>query len=171
MKKIRFTIRKKLIMGFLFVAIIPLFSTITILYTQTKDILLDSIISDEHHDITMKKVGIDNFLQGLSIDVLFLSKLSSLDSMINAIDVEGEKINRKKLEQDLLSFSKEKKIYYQIRYIDETGQEIVRVDSDGNNIASIAEEKLQNKKGRYYFDDSMKVPFGDVFISPLDFGK
>jgi methyl-accepting chemotaxis protein len=168
MKKIRFTIRKKLIIGFLFVAIIPILTTVIVLYTQTRGLLFEYIMENEHHEIVIQKINMDNFLQGLSTDVLFLSKLASLDLVITDNTIENKEKNLKGLEQDFMSFFSGKDVYYQIRYIDETGQEVVRVDSDGKNIFAISEEKLQNKKGRYYFDDAIEVPFGNVFISPLD---
>ena len=57
--------------------------------------------------------------------------------------------------------------YDQIRYIDESGKEIVRVDFDKNGI-SIPIRQLQNKQERYYFRDSIGLKKGEIYISPLD---
>ena len=103
---------------------------------------------------------IDLFLQQVHGDVLFLSELSSLEEVING----GVKTN---LEKDFLSFANEKKIFHQIRYIDENGQEIVRVDSK-KGMPEIIRGNLQNKKDRYYFTEAINLEFGNIFISPLD---
>ena len=66
------------------------------------------------------------------------------------------------------SFSKEIRNYDQIRFIDETGQEIIRVDFDGGRPESIPQKLLQNKAERYYFKDTMKLGRREVYVSPLD---
>ncbi len=105
---------------------------------------------------------IDLFLQEVHGDVLFLSKLSSLDEVINS-DSKKAKAN---LEKDFLSFANEKNIFHQIRYIDENGQEIVNIDSR-EGISEIL-SNLQNKKDRYYFTETIDLKLGEIFISPLD---
>jgi len=107
---------------------------------------------------------INHFLQGVQGDVLFLSELSSLNDLINSKNIYNAKTN---LEKDFLSFSNEKKIYYQIRYIDENGQEIVRIDSDKQS-SMVIHDNLQNKKERYYFKETMNHKEGGLYISPLD---
>lgn len=73
-----------------------------------------------------------------------------------------------RLEQDLAIFIEAKTIYDQARYIDETGQERVRVDFSNGRALPIALGKLQNKGARYFFIDTMKLTEGEVYISPFD---
>jgi methyl-accepting chemotaxis protein len=106
---------------------------------------------------------IDLFLQEVHGDVLFLSKLSSLNDIINSNEGKGE------LEQDFLAFSNEKKIFHQIRYIDENGQEIVSINSEEGVSEIIRDDLHLHKKGeRYYFTETMGLELGEIFISPLD---
>ena len=187
MKKIH-SIKTKLIASFLLISAIPLVATVSFIYFDTFDLLMDSFLSNEEHDTAMKKIEIDDFLSEVRGDLLFLSELSSLRDVINSEIVVSEKNEvdegvsndseefdktnntekNKKLTEDFLSFSKQKEIYYQIRYIDEGGQEVVRVDSIDNNFHIIEENNLQNKGDRYYFKDTMRAEKGTVFISPLD---
>ncbi len=102
---------------------------------------------------------IDLFLQEVHGDALFLGELSSLRDVIN-----GE--SKANLEKDFLSFANEKKIFHQIRYIDENGQEIVNIDSR-EGVSEIL-SNLQNKKDRYYFIETIDLELGEIFISPLD---
>lgn len=59
--------------------------------------------------------------------------------------------------------------YYQVRIIDATGWEVVRVDQgrDGS-IHVIPQDELQDKSGRYYVGDALKVDVGSLYSSPLD---
>ena len=78
---------------------------------------------------------------------------------------------RRQMEQDFLIFSSAHPSYYQVRYLDETGQEIARVDTIDGSTAIVPEEALQDKSDRYYFIEGAKLGPGDVYISPLDLNR
>lgn len=59
--------------------------------------------------------------------------------------------------------------YFQARYIDLNGQEIIRVDNSNDDITILPNSQLQNKGKRYYFEETIKLESGEVFISSLDF--
>ncbi|MCP4285427.1 MAG: GGDEF domain-containing protein, partial [Gammaproteobacteria bacterium] len=63
---------------------------------------------------------------------------------------------------------KHRRLYDQARLIDENGMEIVRVNFNNGRPAVVPRKELQNKKGRYYFEDAFRLGRGDVFVSPLD---
>ncbi len=63
---------------------------------------------------------------------------------------------------------KNKKIYDQIRYIGEDGNEIIRVDLENDEPVIYKGEHLQNKADRYYFIDTMNTSEGEVYVSKLD---
>jgi len=67
-----------------------------------------------------------------------------------------------------LALAKAKPQYDQIRWLDQTGQERLRINSSGGNPLSVSESSLQNKAGRYYFDDCFKLNRGEIFVSPMD---
>ncbi len=66
------------------------------------------------------------------------------------------------------NFADIKQVYDQIRWIDETGMERIRVNWSNQGAYSVPVAELQNKKGRYYFDDTIKLDRGQLSISPLD---
>ncbi len=55
--------------------------------------------------------------------------------------------------------------YDQVRYIDEHGQEIVRVNRGGE---VVPREQLQNKADRAYFQRAMTLPAGSLYLSAMD---
>ena len=110
---------------------------------------------------------INIFPQDIGDDLLFLSELSSLKEVISS-EAEARNQATEDLEEDFLNYIKGSTAYYQLRYIDETGQEIVRVEFDGNNYKTISKDKLQNKTHRYYFSETIKLNKGEIYISQLD---
>ena len=58
----------------------------------------------------------------------------------------------------------------QLRYIDKNGNEILRVEREkiASSIYLIPKKQLQNKKNRYYFMNSLKMPYEKVWFSNLD---
>ncbi len=59
-----------------------------------------------------------------------------------------------------------RRVYDQIRFIDMAGMERVRVDFRGGEVLRVA--NLQDKSGRYYFANTVDLPRGAIFVSPLD---
>jgi len=72
------------------------------------------------------------------------------------------------LERSALAFMRSRPSYFQIRFIDATGREIVHVGkaADGPRIAPKSE--LQDKSDRSYFTDTMRLESGEVFVSRMD---
>ncbi len=66
------------------------------------------------------------------------------------------------------SFSSQRNIYDQIRYIDLAGDEIIRINlkEDGGHI--VPEGELQNKRDRYYFYETLELEKETVHISQMD---
>ncbi len=81
---------------------------------------------------------------------------------------EGSPIALGYLTRDFIAFSDAARFYDQIRWIDETGLERVRVDRVAGKAVVIPAERLQNKGTRYFFTDTMALNPGQVFVSPLD---
>lgn len=62
--------------------------------------------------------------------------------------------------------------FYQIRFIDESGQEIVNVKKDRSGIIEfIKKEHLQNKRNEPYFSEINTLPKGEVYVSKLSLNR
>lgn len=103
-------------------------------------------------------------LESISSDLGFLSTHSALRQVLD----ESSPQNLQQLADDFANFSRSKGIYDQLRWLDETGMERVRVDFVQGKGVVVPAEKLQNKAQRYFFADSFKLQPGEVFVSPLD---
>lgn len=68
-----------------------------------------------------------------------------------------------------LAFSTDRKVYSQIHYLDEEGQELVRIDVDGvNPPRTVPRDQLKNRRQRYYFLETITLGPGQIFTSPLN---
>lgn len=130
-------------------------------------------------DTASEAYSILNFLQGINEDVLFLSKSSQVQGLIRANDNGGvdPKTNTsyntwiEQLQTTLVGMMEAKPSYMQLRYLDEKGNEIVRVDSDGTNVKFIPKNALQNKADRPYFSETIELEPGRLYTSPLDLNQ
>ncbi len=103
-------------------------------------------------------------LKSISNDLLYLAGQNDLLERIKNPD--QKKLER--LTKNFINFSRNKEIYNQIRWLDKTGMERIRVDQISGQPVVIATDRLQNKSTRYYFKETLKMNPGDVFVSPLD---
>lgn len=74
----------------------------------------------------------------------------------------------KDVANQFLLIARAKRIYDQIRLLDISGKEIVRVNFGLGRPYSVPTGELQDKSKRYYFSESVNLPRGHVFLSPLD---
>lgn len=167
-KKVRFKNNNNLLILLEIIGVLLIFVIGNSFFNFYSGNVIKNSINNLNNETNVKAEKIDKFLINSGNEILFLSRLPSLHNLINSQRENLREQFKLDLQNDFLDFSKQKKIYYQMRYIDETGQEIVRIDSDGKFSKIISEDKLQNKKERYYFQDAIRLDKSEVFISPLD---
>ncbi|WP_333185439.1 methyl-accepting chemotaxis protein [Microcoleus sp. B3-D7] len=120
-----------------------------------------------------------NKFENLRADILFLRKTPPVQGMIRAR--EGNGVDKQtnstykdwvyRMQLTFLSLMEAKSYYMQLRYLDNSGKEIVRVDSDGTNIKVIPDSQLQNKADRDYFMATKKLKSGEVYVSSLELNQ
>ncbi len=165
-------IRNKLLFAFILISLIPLIIVGGYALTNISS-SLKSVHSGKLNDkVTIVSSQIEDFLKNVSNDLFYLRDSITLHTMLSdGTNLDSNNFARKKLEEDFLAFSRHQKIYNQIRFLDVSGMEIVRVDRNHNESAIVALERLQNKKKRYYFADTAELTNGQLMISPLDLNR
>lgn len=98
-------------------------------------------------------------------DLHFIASLPEApDALENPRGTAAERVNK-----TLISLSNAKTIYDQLRYLDTSGKEVLRINYDSLKGAyPVAEPQLQEKKHRYYFPAAQQLEANDVYISPFD---
>ena len=72
------------------------------------------------------------------------------------------------LERSTLAFVRGRPGYFQIRFIDASGREVVKVEMAAGGLRVTPESDLQDKSDRSYFTDTMRLEPGEVFVSRMD---
>ncbi|MFH1818093.1 MAG: PAS domain S-box protein [Pseudomonadota bacterium] len=67
-----------------------------------------------------------------------------------------------------LAFASRKALYDQIRFLDENGREIVRVNWNNGHPESVPPDRLQDKSSRDYVRETLALTQGEIYVSPLD---
>ncbi|MEH2367087.1 ATP-binding protein [Nostoc sp.] len=127
---------------------------------QTEQILLKT---NELRKVDLETKVISGDFHSVVSDLMVISKQNELQRVL-----EGVSGQQQALSQELLLFSGYKKLYDQIRFLDRSGKEVVRVNFNKGEPAIVPEEKLQVQAKRYWFNDTLRLNQGQVFVSPLD---
>ncbi|MDZ8065035.1 MAG: ATP-binding protein [Nostoc sp. DedQUE08] len=134
----------------------------TIYYQQVQieQVLLKT---NELRKVDLQTKVISGDFHSVVSDLMVISKQNELERILDGVDGQ-----RQALSQEFLLFSGYKKLYDQIRFLDRSGKEIVRVNFNQGEPAIVPEEKLQVQAKRYWFNDTLRLNQGQVFVSPLD---
>jgi diguanylate cyclase (GGDEF)-like protein/PAS domain S-box-containing protein len=128
------------------------------------DSVLTQVRTRDEANVRVGTAALYGKLQSLGSDLIFLASHSTTSVAVNRPTPE----NIKALADDFITFSVSKSNYDQIRWIDETGMERIRVDLRQGSPVLIPSEQLQDKSKRYFFIETIKLKPGEVFTSPLD---
>ena len=139
-------------------------SILTILYFKETGNRQTALKRIEINRLNTKKEVINRCIQTIAADVLTVSKHYELRRLLNS-DLNR---HRESLAEEFLWFSKIKKIYDQVRFLDDRGMESLRVNFNDGNPRVVPNEKLQFKGERYYFKDTFQLSENEVFVSPFD---
>ena len=179
-KKFKGRISRKLILGMLLVAFIPLGVAGYLGYRSSSDVLIENSFKTLESDARTHALDIEKILSGFGESVIFLANTPPIQGIIRARKNDGmdpqdgstytewtDRLGVIFFEMAKSSSSD----YLQIRYLDETGKELVRVDSKEGQITKVPEDRLQDKSDRYYFTDTISMIEGGLFVSPIDLNK
>jgi signal transduction histidine kinase len=93
--------------------------------------------------------------------------VAKIDDLRQYMDSGGAQY-REKVEQFFLLLSQERQHYDQIRYLDASGRENIRVNLNAGKAVLVPRRNLQDKASSYYFHDAMQLVRNDIYVSPLD---
>ncbi len=118
---------------------------------------------------------INNFLNGVSDDVFFLSKSPSIQGIIRAKDNGGLDGQSNlsynawigQLQANFVAMMEQKPHYMKLSYIDENGKEVVRVDADASKSKVVPEGELQQQRDRQFFTETIKLSPNNIYVSPV----
>lgn len=120
--------------------------------------------ANENLQVKLGKQVIEKELETTISDLRILSQHQAFDVIGTLQNFDAWE----NLAQEFVVFARNKRHYDQGRFLDETGREVIRVNSDSGNPYIVAQDQLQDKSQRYYFTDTLRLKQGEIFISPFD---
>ncbi len=103
-------------------------------------------------------------IERLSNDLRFVASINAFKRWLSS----NSEADRQALESNFVSLVTVQESYEQIRFIDNAGREVIRVDGTDQNIRVVPDSGLQDKSDRYYFTETVNLPVGRVYVSPID---
>lgn len=182
------SIRTKLIIAFVFLSIVPL---ITVgLYTIKSNVkTLRAIAANRvYHDIETIKERSESFLAHIDTDLRFLSESYFFKELIDSYasyEAESTSVSniniahaqaqfekaRLSAEDRIGDFIQKKKIYYQIRYLDKVGDELLRVEFEPLSFKAHAVPQSQLRRKwveEHYFFMASLLQSGESSFVPTE---
>lgn len=174
------SIKFKLITGFALIAVLFFGATIYANQRISDNALLTATVDRIHADTTFQTARTEDTFNQIVYDVLGVATTPPIQGIMRARDAEDNfdalgsstyEQWRTRLETIFVGIENSKKHYLQIRYLNELGEEMVRVDFKDGVAVAIPEEELQYKGDRYYFTETMQKKVGEIYVSALDLNR
>jgi len=138
---------------------------ISVLGQVSREGLVSSTIHNLRHNL-----NIENVLSNYVTDAQILAASSITKELLEALD-SGDPTRiaaaKQELADEFKTVGSMRRGYFKIRYIDETGQEIVEVEKTDHDFVTSGKEDLQNESGDDYFRVGMTLGPGQSYISDL----
>lgn len=131
---------------------------------KQKDIINDKNLL-EQNQAALVKIARDltiNELEQIVTDIKYLNTSPLFLEYVN----KGKEKNS--VENEWIVFSDSKMKYDQLRYLDDQGNELMRINYNNGRPEIVTGNQLQNKKDRYYFTETIKLGSGEIYMSKFD---
>ncbi|NDU91290.1 MAG: diguanylate cyclase [Ferrovum sp.] len=125
---------------------------------------LSSVLAVGNYEVEKAREQITKEIKIAGVD---LSAIADLNDLRRYLDSEEPK-QRAELERYLLLVSQKLQVFDKIRYLDASGQEVVRINNYDGKATIVPHHQLQNKSNRYFFRDTLNLNRGEMYVSPFD---
>ena len=110
------------------------------------------------------RIVLDGRFERVVSDVRTIANTPSVQLLV----AENKEIQRDHVGHLFMAFSREQKIFDDIRFLDKKGKEVVRVDTNNGKSYIVPDDQLQDRSGSYYFKKAAHLKQNDIFISRID---
>jgi hypothetical protein len=127
-----------------------------------EEMITRELTQDAQRQLDILQGELREELDGLLGDLRLIASHGDLQIYLG----QGGEDALRRLQSSWSQFSAAKRVYDQVRFIDASGQERVRVNYAGGSTVTVPPAQLQNKAGRYYFQEHRLAAGADVRITP-----
>ncbi|MBR9900810.1 MAG: diguanylate cyclase [Rhodospirillales bacterium] len=124
-----------------------------------------TIASDQRFALEQSISILRERLEVVVSDLLILSESRQLEAVI-----EG-RVPKEELAEEYAVFSQRRGVYDQVRFLDNDGMEIIRVNYGGGIPYAVPGRDLQDKSSRPYFQFANNAPRGTIYVSRIELNE
>lgn len=169
----------KLVALLIFSTMIPVSAVGWYSISSSTQALNDLVVNQMTERVANNSEKIATFLEGIGNDVLFLTSVPPIQGIVRARENNGfDKEDKssyefwvRRLNIHFVKMMESKPYYDSIRYLDENGKEMVRIDVDKGKIRIVPPSELENQANTEYFIATMKLNPGTIYFSPINLKK
>ena len=159
---VRQIILHTLLLGLVFCALIAI--PFVFYYRAESDNIRTLLQAEQEQVIKLATGAIHQEMDSVLSDLRYLSQLNEIRNYL----ARPNRSTRLDLATEYLGLARQKPIYDQIRFIGLDGREEVRVNFNEGLPEIVADRDLQDKHDRYYFEETLWLSPGQIYVSPLD---
>lgn len=167
----RVRLRTKIVVPVVALAVAPALAIGIFAVVRARAALHATAVQRVEFDAAAKGKALENFFANVEEDLRFLSRMRAVRDLATAeTRVAPDRVAalRREVEQELATFSQGKRAYYQLRYLNRAGHEVVRLNVEQGRPAIVPLHELQDKSARYYVQAAAATLPGDIYVSPVD---
>ncbi len=139
-----------------------------LLLNNSSERIVQTAKNQLQHRGDLVAIQFKNHINQLKNDLDYLSNDPVLTNYLKANTSENYEL----LAQNYLSLIKSNLNFSQIRFIGaDDGKELVRIEQTDGNAQVVSEEKLQYKKDRAYFQETIKLPKDGIYFSKINLNR
>ncbi len=164
-------VRTKIVVPMVILAVGPAVFIGLFMISSIRTSLRTAAIERVRFDAASKARAIRESLDVVQEDLRFLAQMEAIRDLAGAEAAgasERLRVLRGVAERELVIFAQGKSAYYQVRYLDGTGREVIRLNLDNGQAEVVPQEHLQDKSDRYYVREALKLDPGQIYVSPMD---
>ncbi len=167
-------IRNSLMLRKFLVVFLPVFlglgTIIAILYRAEAESDRRLVRLNESQSIKVQSELVINDFSLARADLNILAETNELKDFLeyNNTNISLAETAKKLIAKEYLSLGNQRQSFDLISFVDINGQEIIRVDFNEDMAVIASEESLKNRSSYYWFQKSLKLKLGEVFVSPLE---
>lgn len=163
-------IKNKLLVILLLVTLLPVLLIGGYALFSSMRALQENSIATHKNKVALTAERIENYLGIVSSDLFYLRDSNALHLYFVALKSKSSRSERlllTNLRSSLRKFSEQKGIYQQVRFIDDKGVEVVRIDRNNGKSKNISDTRLQDKSSSEYFKQTTRKNDDDLYISDI----
>lgn len=144
-------------------SIIPIGALVAYAYWMV-DRQVEQVARAERFAVALQKDAVTLRLNEVAIHICALARQNELQTYV----ADGDVAAATGIAAEYLALVQNSNLYDQIRLLDSTGMELVRVNGNSGYPYVVGRTDLQDKSDRYYFEDTIAIEPNEIYISPLD---